>query len=340
MGSGLYDFNKSIQNDAEVCVRKLEKRANSLAMALEAKYPEAGSFFKERATRTLDPACQAMSSSCRIFREPQRLLPGMLGFKQTCVKACLNAINELLILAGEIGNILYKKEGVHLDYFNKHYEATKCPFTKLLIDAFPIYNTIKTSSLNRSTPMRNRNNFFTSRRANESMAHSMFDEFDTDFDGYITRAEWQGSDAVFDALDLDGDGMLSPQEIEIGLGAGHGFGISKTASNHMAEMAYNEGFLDGQMMASRMAECDRKGYGDGDTKCYTPKGGGNGKPGQGTHMYGLYNEYGEANSGENGSKERAEYNKKYYSQSEGWGEGEGKIKRTTCPPGAPCGGNK
>ena len=43
--------------------------------------------------------------------------------------------------------------------------------------------------------------------------------YDLDGDGFITREEWMGTDAVFDALDLDHDGKLSPTEIGAGLGS-------------------------------------------------------------------------------------------------------------------------
>jgi len=42
---------------------------------------------------------------------------------------------------------------------------------------------------------------------------------DLDGDGFITREEWLGSDAVFDALDTDHDGRLMPADIRGGLGA-------------------------------------------------------------------------------------------------------------------------
>ena len=42
--------------------------------------------------------------------------------------------------------------------------------------------------------------------------------YDLDGDGFITREEWLGSDAVFDALDEDHDGKISPAEMGTGLG--------------------------------------------------------------------------------------------------------------------------
>jgi transaldolase len=50
-------------------------------------------------------------------------------------------------------------------------------------------------------------------------ATEMFRGYDLDGDGFITREEWLGSDAVFDAMDDDHDGKISPEEIGVGLGA-------------------------------------------------------------------------------------------------------------------------
>ncbi|MDJ0715964.1 MAG: transaldolase [Prochloraceae cyanobacterium] len=45
----------------------------------------------------------------------------------------------------------------------------------------------------------------------------IFQCYDFDGDGFITREEWLGSDAVFDALDEDNDGKISPAEMSNGL---------------------------------------------------------------------------------------------------------------------------
>ena len=48
--------------------------------------------------------------------------------------------------------------------------------------------------------------------------HEIFLLNDLDGDGCITREEWLGSDAVFDALDTDQDGRLAPEDVRGGLG--------------------------------------------------------------------------------------------------------------------------
>jgi transaldolase len=48
--------------------------------------------------------------------------------------------------------------------------------------------------------------------------HEIFLLNDLDGDGCITREEWLGSDAVFDALDTDSDGRLVPDDVRSGLG--------------------------------------------------------------------------------------------------------------------------
>jgi len=50
------------------------------------------------------------------------------------------------------------------------------------------------------------------------VSQEIYQSYDLDGDGFITREEWLGSDAVFDALDEDCDGKISPAEMSSGLG--------------------------------------------------------------------------------------------------------------------------
>jgi transaldolase len=51
-----------------------------------------------------------------------------------------------------------------------------------------------------------------------AISQEIFQNYDLDGDGFITREEWMGSDAVFDALDEDDDGKISLAEMSSGLG--------------------------------------------------------------------------------------------------------------------------
>ena len=58
----------------------------------------------------------------------------------------------------------------------------------------------------------------------ETLSHAaedIFHVYDLDGDGFITREEWAGSDAVFDALDSNRDGKITAAEMAAGLGAAY-----------------------------------------------------------------------------------------------------------------------
>jgi transaldolase len=57
-----------------------------------------------------------------------------------------------------------------------------------------------------------------SQESSTPAAADVFLVYDLDGDGFITREEWLGTDAVFDAMDLNKDGKLSAEEMGAGLG--------------------------------------------------------------------------------------------------------------------------
>jgi transaldolase len=53
----------------------------------------------------------------------------------------------------------------------------------------------------------------------ESSTIALFKTWDYDGDGFIDREEWNGSPAVFNAIDRDNNGRISLEEMAAGLGA-------------------------------------------------------------------------------------------------------------------------
>jgi len=70
--------------------------------------------------------------------------------------------------------------------------------------------------------------------ADDLMGHTMFDAYDLDGDGMISMDEWGGSDEIFDDLDEDEDGFLSRDEIALGLG--ESFADDLEADDELAEI--------------------------------------------------------------------------------------------------------
>jgi transaldolase len=65
--------------------------------------------------------------------------------------------------------------------------------------------------------------------ARGAAAKDLFNVYDLDGDGFITREEWGGADAVFDALDTDHDGKITAAELSAGLGAAFRLSVAPVA---------------------------------------------------------------------------------------------------------------
>lgn len=92
----------------------------------------------------------------------------------------------------------------------------------------------------------------TTRLADELNAHGLFDEYDMDGDGYISRDEWGGSSSVFDEIDEDMDGMLSRDEVAYGVG--RSFAEDMDQLSEMMAEAHEAG--DEEAMAEILAEME------------------------------------------------------------------------------------
>ncbi len=63
-------------------------------------------------------------------------------------------------------------------------------------------------------------------------AHNLFDEYDYNQDGLIDSVEWGGTPALFEALDTDMDGVLTPSEVSVGMGNSFSKLASRRAAKH------------------------------------------------------------------------------------------------------------
>jgi hypothetical protein len=91
--------------------------------------------------------------------------------------------------------------------------------------------------------------------ADSHMGHTMFDAYDLDGDGMISMDEWGGSDEIFDDLDDDEDGFLSRDEIAHGLGESFADELEADdeLANIMAELEAEEEMSSADALAEEIA---------------------------------------------------------------------------------------
>lgn len=136
--SGNYGFTKAVQNDVEVALRKLQKKVDQLARAVESRHPEAGTYFRTRCQGSKCNASKALGGACLLNQIPKRMGAGPLGFKPNCAKASHKAISDLILYSGEVAHSLHKKTRDHVPYLQTHSKKKRCPLTRLLLENYPV----------------------------------------------------------------------------------------------------------------------------------------------------------------------------------------------------------
>jgi hypothetical protein len=148
-GSGNYGFNKKVQSDVEVALRRLQKKSVDLARFLFTKDPEVVSFLKKYVERTGDRAAKAILEGMRevgpkVDDDPIKTAGaptrGLYGFKARTVQLALKACMELNMASGEIIHTLATRRGegaVNLSkYLHQHRQESGDAFADLLLSSF------------------------------------------------------------------------------------------------------------------------------------------------------------------------------------------------------------
>jgi hypothetical protein len=135
--SGLFGFTKSIQREGESAIKRVKKQAEKISTQLEKRHPEAGVYLTLRCTKAGCVPSKALAKVC-IFNRPQtRVLKGPMGFKPSTAKASQKAISDILLFAGEVGYTLYHKKNDVLPFLTSYAKRKRCPYAKLLTEAYP-----------------------------------------------------------------------------------------------------------------------------------------------------------------------------------------------------------
>ena len=145
-GSGLYGFTKDVQSSVEAGVRKLSRYASKTASTLWSKDPKSAEFLSMHARKADSlPAKVLLAAMSELGPKVDRMAAGrthgLYGFRNKTAKNALIACQGLREESGYIAHDLATRKAAKyadlVGYMEKHCDATKCPYTTMLMQAMP-----------------------------------------------------------------------------------------------------------------------------------------------------------------------------------------------------------
>ena len=146
--SGLYGFKKAVQRDAESCISKLTKRADSIARRIFASDEEVVGFLqrhaktgKSKSAKMLLESMKGIGPKLASKKEAGASPKGMYGFKHKTAELGLNACNELRLAAGQIVADIHERRGDGFRdvyaYMQRHSKEGRCMYAGMLVACGP-----------------------------------------------------------------------------------------------------------------------------------------------------------------------------------------------------------
>jgi len=150
--SGLYGFTKAIQGDCEASIRKLERRAASLARNAWQKDEETARFLTLHAKRAKSVPARLLvaamkqlgpkvASSLEADKTARDYSHGLYGFRTKTARLGLTACSALREHAGHISYDLHSRRASLYEpitgFFTQHKKATRCNYSRMLLAGYP-----------------------------------------------------------------------------------------------------------------------------------------------------------------------------------------------------------
>lgn len=146
--SGLYGFKKAVQRDADSCISKLTKRADSIARRIFSSDEEVVGFLqrhaktgKSKSAKMLLESMKGIGPKLASKKEAGVSPKGMYGFKHKTAELGLNACNELRLAAGQIVADIHERRGDGFRdvyaYMQRHSKEGRCMYAGMLVACGP-----------------------------------------------------------------------------------------------------------------------------------------------------------------------------------------------------------